>query len=297
MKTTKVIFRKRLLYLGTSLVRILLVLLMISCKKEAGEILSAENTLNYLSVENHPEIDIEIDRENNTVELLIPYNSSLSIQKVKLHVDVSENATSNIDPEKEYDLTNPLKIVVVAEDNSVANYTLHSKKCEGGKSALLVCDIQNGSLPVFRETSFFLNSNIVIDKAFDSKTPIYYIMAASFQGSPAWNLPEALHYYENGKIIDKYDNNAFTNTILHKELLINGISKVYIIGLSSMGCILSTCKGSSNLKYDLILISDAHDEPTSYWEFTEDDIEKCNQIILNSGIGKLIKANDLQFKK
>jgi nicotinamidase-related amidase len=286
----------RLLHVATSVALFFLLLFIFSCGKDVGVILSSENTLKYLSIENHPEVNIEFDQEHNTVELLIPFNSALSVQKVKLQADISEKATCNIESGKEYDLTAPLSIKVVAEDNSVATYTLNSKKCGGGKSALLVCDIQIGFLPVFREASFFLNSNIVIDKAFDANIPIYYSMDASSKGSPNWGLPEILHYYESGKIIDKNDNNAFTNTILHRELLINGISKVYIIGLASMGCILSTCKGSAELKYDLTLISDAHDEPTGYWEFTEGDIEKCNQIILNSGIGKLVKAADLEFK-
>jgi nicotinamidase-related amidase len=296
MKTTNRKLKMRSFHVRTMLAWFLLVMFMISCSKDGDKKLSSSNTLNYLSVENYPEIYIEFDRVNMTVELLIPYKSLLSIQKVKLHLDYSEYATSNIDPEKEYDLTTPLIIKIIAEDNSIALYTLNSKKCEGGKSALLVCDIQKGSLPVFREDSFFLNSNIAIDKAFDAKVPIYYIMDASLKGSILWNLPEILHYNENGKIIDKNDNNSFTNTILHRELLLNGISKVYIIGLSSMGCILSTCKGSAPLKYDLTLISDAHDEPTSYWEFTEADIDKCNQIINDSGIGKLVKAKDLEFR-
>lgn len=286
----------RLLHIAIKLPQIFIVLLMISCSKEEDKKLSSSNTLINLSVINYPEANIEIDLVNMTVELLIPNNSSLSIQKAKLHLDISEYASSNIDPDKEYDLTNPLTIKIVSEDNSIATYTMNSIKCDGGKSALLVSDIQKGSFPVFREASFFLNSNIVIDKAFIAKVPIYYIMDASLKGSAQWDLPAILHYYENGKLIDKNENDAFTNTILHKELLKNGISKVYLIGLSSMGCIYSTCRGSALLKYDLTLISDAHDEPTGYWKFTEADIDKCNQMISESGIGRLVKANDLEFK-
>lgn len=296
MKTSNYLLKTASLYVAKLLAQFLIIFFVFSCTKDVEKKLSSAKDLIFLSVENYPENNIEIDHVNRTIELLIPYKSPLSIQQVKLHMDISEFATSNIDPDKEYDLTNPLTIKIIAEDNSSAIYTLNSKKCEGGKSALLVCDIQIGNLPLFREASFFLNSNIAIDKAFNAKIPIYYIMDASLKGSSKWNLPGILHFYENGKIIDKTNNNSFTNTILHKELLLKGTSKVYIIGLSSMGCILSTCKGSAQLKYDLTLISDAHDEPTSYWEFTEADIEKCNKIITDSGIGKLITAKDLEFK-
>lgn len=295
MKTSNYLLKLRSVPVNTLWAQFFILLIMISCSKDAEKKLSSSKELIYLSVENYPENNIEIDPVNSTVELLIPYRSELSIQKIRLNLGLSEYATSNIDPNKEYDLTTPLTIKIVAEDNSIATYILNSKKCEGGKSALLVCDIQNGNLPLFREASFFLNSNIAIDKAFNAKIPIYYIMDASLKGSSKWNLPGILHFYDNGKIIDKNNNNSFTNTILHKELLLKGISKVYIIGLSSMGCIFSTCKGSAQLKYDLTLISDAHDEPTSYWEFTEEDIEKCNKIITDSGIGKLIMAKDLDF--
>ena len=295
--TTKFnILNMRSLHIILLLTGFLIMFFTTSCSRNEDKDLSSSNKLIYLSVENYPEISIKLDSVYRTVELLIPYNSSLLIQKVRLHLEISKYATCNIDPAKEYDLTNPLTISIVAEDNSAAIYTLNAKKCEGGKSALLVSDIQKGALPVFREESFFANSNIVIDKAINANVPVYYIMDASLKGNPGWNLPDILHYSENGKFIDKNDNDAFTNTILHRELLLNGVSQVYLIGLSSMGCIFSTCKGSALLKYDLTLVSDAHDESTGYWEFTEADIEKCNQIIRDSGIGKLVKAKDLEFK-
>lgn len=209
-------------------------------------------------------------------------------------MQISQYATSNIDPEKAYDLTETLIIDVISEDSSVASYTLNAKKCEGGKSAVIVSDTQNDIIPLFRQESFFLNANIVLDKAYAANVPIYYIMLSSLKGTSDWDLPSQLHYYDNGKIVDKNDVvDAFQGTILHKEFLLNGISKVYVIGVSSMGCVKGTCYGAYDRKYDLTLISDAHDEPIGYRD--ETSIDACNQIFQENNLGQLILANDLEF--
>ena len=273
-------------------VQIVLISILISCSKNDKEELSSLNSINNLIVNNHMEVYTEINVEKKTVDMLIPFNSTLSLEKVKLILQISKNAISNIDAEKEYDLTNPMAIEITAEDKSVATYTLNAKKCEGGKSAIIVSDTQNDIIPLYRQSEFFENANIVLDKAYKANVPIYYIMLKSLKGTSKWDLPSELHYYGNGKIVDKDDvYDAFDGTILHKEFLNNGISKVYVIGVSSMGCVIGTCRGANKRKYEVTLISNAHSEPIGYRE--ESAIDDCNQIFLDENLGQLIQSSEI----
>ena len=272
---------------------ILLGLLLLSCSKDSKEP-SSLNAIDKISIDDYPEVYIEINDDTKTVELLIPFNSELNADKVKLNMQISNAATSNIDPNKEYDLSQILKIDVTAENNSIATYTLIAIKCEGGKSAVIVSDTQEDIIPLYRQDNFFVCANIVLDKAFQADVPIYYVMLKSLEGTDRWPLPNQLHYYDNGLMIDKDDVvDSFDGTILHKELLLKGISKVYVIGVSSMGCVLGTCRGTVKRKYDLILVSDAHAEPIGYRD--ESEIDHCNQLVEEQNLGLLIKAEDVEF--
>ena len=280
--------------LASFITQLLIVLLLFSCSEKENKVLSSSNSIHYVLVNGYPEVYVETNDEDKTVELLIPYNSSLNEGKVKLNLQISNYATSNIDPEKEYDLMEPLIIEIIAEDGSIAKYTLNTLKCEGGKSAVIVSDTQNDIIPLYRQGDFFMNANIVLDKAFNANVPIYYIMLKSLKGTDDWNLPSQLFYYDNGKIVDKDDVfDAFQGTILHKEFLMKGISQVYVIGVSSMGCVLGTCRGAFRRKYELTLISNAHAEPIGYRD--ESAIDECNQKFQEENLGLLIKADELEF--
>lgn len=271
----------------------LFLLFLFGCTDIDGD-LSSLNALKLVTVENHPEIYSEIDEQDKTVELLIPFHSVLPIDKVKLRLRISPDASTNIDSSVEYDLSEPLIIDVVAEDKTTSSYLLRAKKCEGGNSAVIVSDTQNDVLPLYRQESFFTNANIVLDKAFEAEVPIYYVMLTSLKGTPDWDLPGLLHYYDNGEMVDKGDYmDSFEETILHKEFLKKGINKVYVIGVSSLGCVLGTCKGAAIRKYELTLISNAHSEPIGFR--VESSIDECNDRVLRESLGQLVEAVDLEF--
>ncbi len=272
----------------------IIALFLISCSTGETEVLLTGNSLLNVSVNDYSEIYTGINEEEKTVEFLIPYNSLLKIEKVQLTLSLSINATSNIEPDRDYDLSEPLKIEVTAEDSSVRTYTLNAKKCEGGKSAVIVSDTQIDIIPLYRQEAFFKNINIVIDKAYQADVPIYYIMLTSLKGTDRWNLPPQLHFYDNGILVDKEDVvDSFQGTILHREFLLNGISEVYVVGVSSMGCVRGTCVGTYQRKYKLFLVSDAHSEPIGYRQ--ESSIDKCNADITLYGYGELVLAEDIAF--
>jgi Isochorismatase family len=289
----------RFLYSGLFLV---LLLFLVTCKTDIrnimtrsnGEPLSTEKEITYIYIPRYHEIYIEIDNQNKEVLLLVPSKSEINLSEVQLNFSFSDNATSNFKKEKKYNLTKNMKIKVVAEDRSKAVYTIIAQRVQGGKSAVIVSDTQNDIIPLFHQEEFFKNANIVIDKANKANVPIYYIMLKSLKGFDAWEIPEELHFYDDGIIVDKGDTvDSFEGTGLHKELLLKGIDTVYVIGISSLGCVLGTCKSASSKKYNVFLVRDAHDEPIGYR--TAESVEQCNLKVERNNYGELIYAKDLEF--
>ncbi|MBI9104978.1 MAG: cysteine hydrolase [Spirochaetales bacterium] len=206
----------------------------------------------------------------------------------------SQNATSDFEKEKEYDISTPIVINVSAEDKSSVEYTIMARKSRGGNSAVIVSDTQKDIIPLFHQEAFFQNINTVLDKAYKADVPIYYIMLSSLKGFDAWNLPDQLHYYDNGVIVDKGDTvDAFETTNLHKEFLLKDIDTVYVTGVSSLGCVLGTTKGAHSRGYRVILVEDAHDEPEGYR--TAESVEKCNIRVANGEFAQLQAAQDVVF--
>ena len=71
------------------------------------------------------------------------------------------------------------------------------------------------------------------------------------------------------------------------------VGKVINVGVSSMGCVIGTCRGAADLKYDVTLIKDAHGEPTNYRP--ESSVELCNTTFTDEQLGRLISAAELTF--
>lgn len=269
----------------------------VSCSEKEGEIIeeelspSAKEFNSIYTTDNT--VYFEIDKTNANVLVIIPFKSRLEINSLPLTVNISSNATSNIVSGSEYDLTDPFDFEITAQDGSIVNYTITAKKCDGDKIAVIVSDTQKDIIPLYRQTQFFTNLNNVLSKASRAQVPIYYIMLSSLKGTDRWDLPTQL-IYKAGTIIDKGDFvDAFDVTSFRIELLKAGIGTVYVMGVSSLGCVKGTCEGAILNKFDLFLVSDAHAEPIGYR--TEESIDECNEIFERKSGTTLILADDIQF--
>ena len=256
---------------------------------------SQAHILQDVSVPGYPEVYTEIDHETKKVLLIIPFKSQLELDSVPLSVGIGPDAKSNIVVGEKYDLTKPFALKITDKDKSTVSYAIEASKCDGSKSALIISDTQNDIIPLYRQTRFFENSNLVMKKAYKAKVPIYYIMLSELKGSSKWDLPPQLLNYKTGIIVDKPNTvDAFEVESFYVGLLKKGIGRVYVIGVSSMGCVKGTSEGAIKRKFDLVLVSNAHSEPIGYRD--EAAIDECNELFKNRADVKLVSAKEVVFK-
>lgn len=267
-----------------------------SNSSEPNKYKSDENNLTSFTLEDLPEAVISINREDNTIRLLFPFLCGVNLNNLKINFKTSAKATSNLVSGNEYDLTKTKSLIITSESGIENKFLITAEICS--KTAIIVSDTQNDIIPLYNQNEFFININKVIDKAYRAGIPTYYVMLTSLivnGDSSAWNLPNQLSVYSNSTLVAKNDIfNAFDqSTILHKSLMEKSIGKVVIVGVSSMGCVIGTCRGAFDLKYDVTLISNAHGEPIGYRP--ESSVELCNSTFLNEKLGVLLSADDLSF--
>jgi nicotinamidase-related amidase len=150
---------------------------------------------------------------------------------------------------------------------------------KGIRPALLVIDIQNEFLPMAtereKEIAFWMINGYI--DAFRAKgfpvIRIYHTdpFSGPQPGTPAFEYPDSIHILSSDAKVVKNFGNAFKKTDLDKILQEKGCNTLFLCGLSSVGCVISTYFGARDNDYKAFLIKDAllsHNP-----EYT-DDIEK-----------------------
>jgi nicotinamidase-related amidase len=152
----------------------------------------------------------------------------------------------------------------------------------GGKTALLVIDVQQGlfkrSTPIYQAEVLLKNINTLVERAHCASTPVFYIQHSNqkilLYGSQDWKIHPALHPLETDGVIHKLHGHAFEETSLKEELDSRDIGKVVVTGLVTQGCVRATCIGAEELGYKVVLASDAH---SNYHKQAAKIIEEWNQ--------------------
>lgn len=253
------------------------------------------NELMSFTISDVYEAYASIDEDLKTVRLLFPFHCNVDLANITVDFEVPMRASCNMEPGT-HNFTSPKALTITSVVGEENIYTVSAEICSG--TALLISDTQNDIIPLYNQDEFFTKINTVIDKAHNAGIATYYIMITDLiEGSDStkWFLPDELHRYDEGELVAKgpITNALDYTTGLHHRLLEKGIGKVVIVGVSSMGCVLGTCRGASALKYDVTLVRDAHGEPTAYREITA--IELCNETYINEGHGQIITAEELTF--
>ena len=131
--------------------------------------------------------------------------------------------------------------------------------------ALLVIDIQNAYLPHMSEQDkkmgmAMINHLINLFRAHQFQIIRVYHTDPQWgpkPGSEDFEYPETVAIKdEDAKIIKNYPS-AFKKTELDKLLKEKGINTLFLCGLSSVGCVISTYHGAIDLDYKVWLIEDA----------------------------------------
>lgn len=164
-------------------------------------------------------------------------------------------------------------------------------------TALLVVDVQKGlffqKTPVYKEKELIQHINNLIDIARTNNISIIFIQHSNKGilkiGSDGWNLHPEIKPLSYEPIISKSNASAFQDTILNDLLINDNINKLYVIGLTTHGCVKATCNDALKLGYNVTLVSDAH---SSYSDKAPQLIEIWNKKLSEKGI-KLNKTSEI----
>lgn len=135
----------------------------------------------------------------------------------------------------------------------------------GGKSALLVIDVQNAVVADgWDRDGVIARIGTVIDAARASGTPVIYIQhdepgeEEMEMGSDGWRIHVSVAPDDGEPVVAKQHGDAFVDTTLEATLDGLGAGHLILTGAQSDACVRSTSYGALGAGYDITLVSDAH---------------------------------------
>jgi nicotinamidase-related amidase len=131
--------------------------------------------------------------------------------------------------------------------------------------ALVVMDIQNVWLPYMDEQDKKVGMehiNWAITLFRDNGFPVIRVyhtdpVNGPAPGTEAFEFPKTVAVRDDDPKIVKNYGNAFKKTELDKMLKEKGVNTVFLVGLSAVGCVLSTYHGADDLDYNVFMVKHA----------------------------------------
>lgn len=137
------------------------------------------------------------------------------------------------------------------------------------KKALLIIDMQMmpfvwkdyGGKALYQEAALVANTNLLIEKARRSQSPIIYIMYTEPEGprslhQPLWKIIDPIRPDTGDFLVTKYHADSFYETDLHTLLQKNGVEGLVICGIQAEYCVDTTVKSAYSHGYQVELASD-----------------------------------------
>ncbi len=135
----------------------------------------------------------------------------------------------------------------------------------GGKTALLVIDVQNAVVADAWDAAGVVSRiATVIGAARQSGTPVVYIQHDTpgeeelAIGSDAWRFHPDVTPGDGEPVVAKQHGDAFVETALEETLADLGAGHLILVGAESDACVRSTSYGALRAGYDVTLVNDAH---------------------------------------
>lgn len=161
------------------------------------------------------------------------------------------------------------------------------------KKALMIMDMQimpfiwkqYGGKQIYKEEELISKINELIEKARNSKTPIYYIMyteqgdSMRVEGEPMWQVHPELNLQREDQMIIKYHADSFLETDLEKRLKTDEIEVITLCGIQTEFCIDTTVKTAYSKGYKVELMQDGHSTYDSELLTAEQIINHHNMIL------------------
>jgi len=162
-------------------------------------------------------------------------------------------------------------------------------------TALIIVDVQIGlfqrKIPIFKEQEVLENINRLEDYAHSHNLPVIYIQHSNqstlIKESSEWQLHPRLKKKTGDLLIHKRFPNTFKETNFNLELKNRKINQLIIVGTLTDNCVSATCIGARKLRYEVILVTDAH---STFNEPPTEIINKMHRKLHNMGI--ILKSTD-----
>ncbi len=139
----------------------------------------------------------------------------------------------------------------------------------GGKTALLVIDVQNNVVEDGFESQAVVDRIAkVVNAARTASVPVIYVQHEDdylAEGTDGWRIRSEVEPIAGEPVVPKRYPDSFADTTLGENLKKLGIGRLIIAGAQSDACIRATSQSALARGYDLTLVSDAH--TTSDQEF------------------------------
>jgi len=139
----------------------------------------------------------------------------------------------------------------------------------GGKTALIVIDVQNGVVADGHDADAVVGRiGQLVAHARACDRPVVYIQHQSDElvpGTETWQIRPEIAPATGDPVIAKRYGDAFMETTLEETLANLGIGHLVVTGAQTDACVHATVMGALRDGYDITLVSDAH--TTSDWEY------------------------------
>ena len=140
----------------------------------------------------------------------------------------------------------------------------------------------------------------LIQRARDSGILVVYLQNNGEKGEPdetgtsGWEIHPSLRPKDGDLVVQKSEPSAFANTDLHTELQCREIGRLFVIGMQTEVCIKANSLSASDLKYDVVLVRDAHSTFGTERATAAQIIEEVNAEL--SGIIQVKAASEIDFE-
>jgi len=129
-------------------------------------------------------------------------------------------------------------------------------------SALIVMDMQNTYMPVYRQASVFANIQALIDMADASGALVVWVYTdEGNRGTRRFEIAPPLAPEPGHLSVVKLGSDAFVGTELKAMLTEAGVGRVIVCGLASAGCVNATALGALAAGFRTVIAADAHTLP------------------------------------
>ncbi len=172
-----------------------------------------------------------------------------------------------------------------------------------GKKALLVLDAQVAMFhlgkALFNSEAVLENVHGLIERARTEHAPVIYMQHSGTQdgvfakGTSGWQIHPAIAPCPGELVIEKHTADAFLDTDLEQHLKQLSVQALVVCGFVTEGCIDTTVRRASSLRFEIELASDAHSTTDGEVLCASQIIDHHNSIL---GIFAAVKAsNEIQF--